>query len=77
MGAQVAEEAFKEAAVHGQAFVQGDRVLKSEEVLAPTTIAKQAAESAASGKFDRAAYQKAYMKTYMQAYRARRKLSDK
>jgi hypothetical protein len=61
--------AFKEAAVHGQAFVKDGRVLKREKVLAPSP-AKQTG-------FDRAAYQKAYMKTYMKAYmrdyRARRK----
>jgi hypothetical protein len=32
--------AFKEAAIHGQAFVRGGRVLKREEVLAPPAEAK-------------------------------------
>lgn len=62
-------EAFKEAAIHGQAFVKDGLVLKREEVLAPAPAKRKG--------FDRAAYQKAYMKTYMKAYmgewRARRR----
>ena len=68
MAAPVAREAFREAAIAGQAFVKEGRMLKSEEVLAP---AKK------EPGFDRAAwhkaYQKAYMKTYMRGYRARKK----
>ena len=56
--------AFREAAVAGQAFVKGGRLLKSEEVLAP---AKE------EPGFDRNAYHKAYMKAYMRGWRARRK----
>jgi hypothetical protein len=61
--APVAKEAFKEAAIHGQAFVEDGRVLKPEEVLAPPE---------AEG-FDRNAYHKAYMKAYMRGWRARKK----
>ena len=59
VGAQVGEEAFRQAAVHGQAFVKDGRVLKREEVLAPAKLAG----------FDRAAYQREYMR----GWRARRK----
>jgi hypothetical protein len=38
----VVKEAFREAAIHGQAFVQDGRVLKSEEVLAPLVEAEGA-----------------------------------
>lgn len=58
------KEAFREAAVTGQAFVKDGRVLKSEEVLAAPTKAEG---------FDRNAYHKAYMKTYMRGWRARKK----
>jgi predicted transcriptional regulator len=61
--APVAKEAFKEAAVHGQAFVKDGRVLKREEVLAAPK---------AEG-FDRNAYHKTYMKDYMRGWRARKK----
>jgi len=54
-----AKEAFREAAIAGQAFVRDGRLLKSEEVLAPTKD---------EPRFDRAAYHKAYMKAYMRAY---------
>lgn len=62
--APVVTEAFKEAAVAGRAFVQGGRLLKREEVLAP---AKE------EPGFDRNAYHKAYMKAYMRGYRARKR----
>ena len=62
--APVVNEAFREAAIHGQAFVKGGRVLKSEEVLAPPPKAEG---------FDRNAYHKAYMKAYMRDYRARKR----
>lgn len=58
-----AKEVFKEAAIHGQAFVQDGRVVKREEVLA----------SPKAEGFDRNAYHKAYMKAYMRGWRARRK----
>lgn len=63
--APVAKEAFKEAAVHGQVFVQDGRVLKPEEVLAPPK---------AKG-FDRNAYHKIYMRAYMRRRRAAAKAS--
>ena len=58
VGASVAREAFREAAVAGQTFVRDGRVLKGGEVLAP-----------AKAGFDRAAYQREYMR----GWRARKK----
>jgi hypothetical protein len=57
----VVSEAFKEAAVSGQAFIKGGRVLKSEEVLAPV--------KGKGGRPRKHADRRAYMRAYMRARR--------